>query len=140
MDSSGSDTDRAGARLRLHVPAEASELSGIRRNVRSHVAASGDHAEVADDLELVVSELATNVIEHTESPTLTITLERIDDDWVLEVSDVDDLDILDDVALPDPGEISGRGLFVVAALVDEIRIVDDGGRRALRCRRRSVRV
>ena len=112
MDSSGSDTDRAGARLRLHVPAEASELSGIRRNVRSHVAESGDHAEVADDLELVVSELATNVIEHTES-RLTITLERIDDDWVLEVSDVDDLDILDDVALPDPGEISGRGLFVV---------------------------
>jgi len=140
MDSNGSEPNRADARLWLQVPAEASQLSSIRRSVRSYVAARGGDAEVVDDLELVVSELATNVIEHTESPTLTITLDRIDDDWVLEVSDVDDLDILDDVALPDAGELTGRGLFVVAALVDDIRIVDNAGQRALRCRRRVARV
>jgi len=40
-------------------------------------------------------------------------------------------------AHPDRRKVAGRGLFVVAALVDELQIVDDGDRHALRCRRRA---
>ena len=140
MNSDGTHADLGTPRLRLHVPADTSELSGIRRSVRRYVTESGGGDGVADDLELVVSELATNVLEHTDSHTLTIILERTGDDWVLDVADVDDLDILDNVSLPDQDQIAGRGLFVVASLVDDLRIVEDGGRCALRCRRRFARV
>lgn len=138
MSSNGTHSDQGAPRLWLHVPADTSELSGIRRSVRNYISTSGGDDEVAGDLELVVSELATNVLEHTDSHTLTIVLERIDDEWVLDVADVDDLQILDDVSLPDQHQVAGRGLFVVASLVDDLRIVEDGGRCALRCRRRFV--
>jgi serine/threonine-protein kinase RsbW len=140
MSSSETRDDHGIARLWLHVPAETSELSGIRRSVRDYVVTAGGAGAVADDLELVVSELATNVLEHTDSQTLTVALERSGDDWVLDVADVDDLDILDNVSLPDQHQVTGRGLFVVASLVDDLRIVEDGGRCALRCRRRFAGV
>lgn len=140
MSSSETHDNQGTPRLWLHVPAETSELSGIRRSVRDYVVSSGGDQAVADDLELVVSELATNVLEHTDSKTLTVILDRVEDDWVLEVADVDDLDILDDVTLPDQHQATGRGLFVVASLVDELRVVEDGGRCAVRCRRRFARV
>jgi serine/threonine-protein kinase RsbW len=108
--------------------------------VRTYVTDAGGGDDVADDLELVVSELATNVIEHTTSPTLTIRVEKTPDAWVLDVADVDDLSILDHVELPDRSEVTGRGLFVVASLVDDVRIVDDGGRHAVRCTRHVERV
>lgn len=135
MSNNGTHSDQGIPRLWLHVPADTSELSGIRRSVRQYILESGGGEDVADDLELVVSELATNVLEHTNSHTLTVILERTDGDWVLDVADVDDLAILDNVSLPDQHQVAGRGLFVVASLVDELRIVEDGGRSALRCRR-----
>jgi serine/threonine-protein kinase RsbW len=133
MKESGPPSDRAVPALDLQTPADTGQLSEIRRRVRSYVLAAGGADDVADDLELVVSELATNVIEHTASPTLTIRVGRTPDSWILDVADVDDLRILDHVALPDRREVTGRGLYVVASLVDDLRIIDDGARHALRC-------
>ncbi len=137
MNESGPASNRVVPGVDLHAPADTAELSDIRRQVRAYVAEAGGDDDIADDLELVVSELATNVIEHTSSPTLTIRVEKTLDDWVLDVADVDDLSILDHVELPDRGEVTGRGLFVVASLVDDLRIVDDGDRLALRCSLRA---
>ena len=95
---------------------------------------AGGGSDLAADLELVVSELATNVIEHTRSPTLTVSISAHGDDWLVEVSDVADLGILDDVALPDQTQASGRGLFVVESIVDDIAIVEIGDSYAIRCR------
>ena len=139
MYDSGQPSNRATPGVDLHAPADTAQLSEIRRQVRAYVAEAGGDDDTADDLELVVSELATNVIEHTTSPTLTIRVEKTLDDWILDVADVDDVHILDHVSLPDRGEVTGRGLFVVASLVDELRIVDDGSRHALRCRRHVAR-
>jgi anti-sigma regulatory factor (Ser/Thr protein kinase) len=85
---------------------------------------------------LVASELATNVIEHTMSPTITLTIERTPEAWMIEVSDVDHPFVLSDVAvLPATSERAGRGLFVVRSLVDELEVVETPTSRALRCRR-----
>lgn len=135
MSDSGPPSERAQAGVVFGAPADTSQLSDIRRRVRDYVTAAGGDGDLADDFELVVSELATNVIEHTSSPTLRIRVERTPADWILDVSDVEDSHILDDVTLPDEREITGRGLFVVASLVDEVSIVDDGHRHAVRCRR-----
>ena len=69
---SGQPSNRAAPGLDLRAPADTAELSEIRRRVRAYVTDAGGGDDIADDLELVVSELATNVIEHTTSPTLTV--------------------------------------------------------------------
>jgi two-component sensor histidine kinase len=120
--------------LELHTGARTDELAGIRARVHSFVRSAGGDASTADDLELVVSELATNVIEHTSSPTLTIGLVRTPEEWILDVADVEDLSILEDVELPAVTNAFGRGLFIVTKLVDEIAIVDNGETHGVRCR------
>ncbi len=130
------DTDVGGARgaLEIRASADPAELSNVRQQVRKFVEGAGGDHDLAADLELVVSELATNVIEHTQSPTLTVVVSRTSDDWLIEVSDVGDLGILDDVVLPDSSQPAGRGLFVVGALVDDMTIVEVGDSYAIRCR------
>lgn len=128
------------AAIEVRVPAQTDELSGLRRIVREYIESAGGHRSTADDLELVASELATNVIEHTTSPTITITIERTPDAWMIEVSDVEDPFVLSDVAvLPAISERAGRGLFVVRSLVDDLEVVETPTSRALRCRRPLTR-
>ena len=120
--------------LEIRASADPSVLSGVRSRIRQFVEGAGGGSDLAADLELVVSELATNVIEHTRSPTLTVSISRTSEDWMVAVSDVTDLGILDDVALPDQTQASGRGLFVVESIVDDIAIVEMGESYAIRCR------
>jgi anti-sigma regulatory factor (Ser/Thr protein kinase) len=130
------DTDAGGPRgaLKIQATADPTELSSVRYQVRGFVERAGGSDDLAADLELVVSELATNVIEHTQSPTLTVIVARTTDDWLIEVRDVADLGILDDVALPDMSQPAGRGLFVVGSIVDDMTIVEVGDSYAIRCR------
>ena len=124
----------------MRVPAQPDELSGLRRFVREYIESAGGDPTTADDLELVTSELATNVIEHTTSSTITITIERTPDAWMIEVSDVEDPFVLSDVAvLPATSQRAGRGLFVVRSLVDELEVVETSTSRALRCCRQLTR-
>ena len=126
--------------VQVRVPAQPDELSGLRRVVREYIESAGGDPTTADDLELVTSELATNVIEHTTSSTITITIERTPDAWMIEVSDVEDPFVLSDVAvLPATSQRAGRGLFVVRSLVDELEVVETSTSRALRCCRQLTR-
>ena len=119
--------------------AVAGELAGLRRVVRSYVESAGGDGATVDDLELVVSELATNVIDHTTSPTISITIERTPDSWVIQVADVGDRFVLSNIAaLPPTFERTGRGLFVVRSLVDDLEIVETPTSRVIRCSRRST--
>ncbi len=130
------DSAGAVAAVEVRVSAQTVELAGLRRVVRRYVEAAGGDESTADDLELVVSELATNVIDHSASPTITIRIERTADAWLLEVADVEDRFLLADIALPASSEPTGRGLFVVRSLVDDLELVETPASRALRCRRR----
>lgn len=121
--------------VRIAKKADLAELSNIRRSVvgflRQHNAAD----DLVDDLSLVVSELASNVIEHTDSDTILVVVERTASDWVIDVADAESIPGLDDLSAPDPSMITGRGLFVVQSLVDSMKIVDEGGSFVVRCRR-----
>jgi anti-sigma regulatory factor (Ser/Thr protein kinase) len=121
--------------MMICVPAEASELSGIRSDVRAYIRGAGGDASLTGDLELVVSELATNVIEHTSSQVITVLVERDEAGWLIQVADVDDVSILDSVSLPPATSLTGRGLFVVRSLVDTLEVVDTETLRAVRCTR-----
>jgi serine/threonine-protein kinase RsbW len=136
MATDGRNSTDAVAAAEIRLRADPIELSGLRQAIRRYVEAAGGDVATADDLELVVSELATNVIDHTASPTITITIERTTDAWLIEVADVEDPRLLDAVALPPSSQPTGRGLFVVDALVDHLELVETSTSRLLRCRRR----
>lgn len=130
------ESDEASAAQRFTVPAEASMVATLRARVAQVARRGGADAGVIDDLELAVSELATNVVQHAGATEVSVTVRHEPGRWILEIDGTDDLDSVDTV-LPAPDALSGRGLFIVQAVMDEVEIVDDDGRRYLRCSRRS---
>jgi anti-sigma regulatory factor (Ser/Thr protein kinase) len=139
MTDHGRVPSGAVAPVEVRAPALAEQLAGLRRTIRNYVESAGGDPVTADDLELVVSELATNVIVHTTSPTISVTIERTSEEWLIEVADVGDGFVLSDVpTLPPTFERAGRGLFVVRSLVDAVEIVVTATSRVIRCRRRAT--
>ncbi|WP_395155552.1 ATP-binding protein [Ilumatobacter sp.] len=113
--------------------ADVSELAPLRAAFARLARQSGAPSDVAETFELVVSELATNVIQHSTSKTVTIAFERTDTNWQLLVSGADELDLDEPRAVPDPTQPAGRGLFIVEAAMDLVELVMIDGRRHVRC-------
>jgi anti-sigma regulatory factor (Ser/Thr protein kinase) len=107
--------------LRLDVPAEASRLSGIRRELAAWLDAAAVPHELAADLVAAANEACSNSIEHAyldASPGRVVlsadcTLDRV----TIQVSD-------DGVwrPLPDDPGYRGRGIAMMHALTDELLI------------------
>ncbi len=93
-----------------------------------------------DDVVLCVEEAATNAIRHSGSDRdVEISLRFADGDLLAEVKDQGrgfDLASFDREALPDVGSDHGRGLFIVAKLMDSLELSLDGGL-SVRMRRRA---
>lgn len=118
----------------VRVPADASLLTAARREVRSRLSAGGAGPMVISDLTLAVSELATNVIMHSDADEVVISLGLDDGRWYLDVSGAGGLGTLEP-GTPNSTEIGGRGLAVVSAVVDSVEIVERDGERWVRCTR-----
>lgn len=118
---------------RLTASSDTSEIASLRRRVAEFAREHGAAEQVVGDLELAVSELATNVAQHTDTDSIGVVVRCGADRWTIEVDDADGLDTLSDTALPEPDALSGRGLFIVHSVMDEVELVDDGGHRRLRC-------
>ncbi|MFN3214863.1 MAG: ATP-binding protein [Acidimicrobiales bacterium] len=93
-------------------------------------------ATTVGDIDLVVTELAANVIDHTPSPWVQVVVTAAPAALTVEVSHGGDA-----AGLPDPeswGTIEdgdrGRGLRIVRALCDNIGIVRSHDVTAIRCR------
>lgn len=125
----------AGTELRLDAPAAPRVLSEIRRLTRTFVAGHGASSDVAADLELAVSELTTNVIHHTHSRSINLVLARTAGGWQLDVADAEGVPPLDELDVPSPTEPTGRGLFIAAAVMDDLTVVDVDGVSVVRCLR-----
>ena len=124
--------------LRLSTRTDTHNLEWLRRMVRAFMNSHRSPPDVVDDLELVVSELGTNVIRHTDSDVLTVRLALVAGHWILDVADAEDLAALDDIALPPPDASHGRGLYIAAELMDDITTVEIGGRCFVRCTRTAT--
>jgi len=123
---------------RLTVPADTESLSGVRHHVRVTASELGAPEGLVDELVLAASELATNVIMHTDDEYLSVCVAVDERSCIIEVSGADALVEPTERPLPDPCEIGGRGLFLVTALMDEVRIVETDAGRAVRCLKRRV--
>jgi anti-sigma regulatory factor (Ser/Thr protein kinase) len=101
---------------------------------------------VVADYALVVSELATNIIEHGDGSTLIIFLDVTDPEWwEVEVAGgsrtaPDQLREPNMWSVASADEASGRGLGIVRHLMDDIAIGINDGLFSIRCRRRREAV
>jgi anti-sigma regulatory factor (Ser/Thr protein kinase) len=117
-----------------------------RQFVRTTLLHHGAAKSVIADHALVVSELATNIIEHGDGSDLIIFLDVADPEWWgMEVvggatSAANRSLVLEPAswAVAAADEPSGRGLGIVRHLVDDIVTDFSDGQISIRCRRRRV--
>jgi serine/threonine-protein kinase RsbW len=118
---------------------DTTQLAQIRRFVRTWFEQRDVERHAIDDFELAVSELATNAIQHGAGATIDIQL-TVDSDGISAVvaADSDDLERIGRVEtwqIAPPEAVNGRGLGIVAALMDVVEFSSDAGRAVFRCRR-----
>jgi anti-sigma regulatory factor (Ser/Thr protein kinase) len=115
-----------------------------RRFVSETLSLHGASAGIVSDYALAVSELASNIIEHGDGPSLVIYVDVTDPEWW-------DVEVVGSAAaaphrLPQPDmwrvagaeEPTGRGLGIVRHLMDDIVTVMTDDEISIRCRKRRA--
>jgi anti-sigma regulatory factor (Ser/Thr protein kinase) len=109
--------------IALEVP---DDVAGARALARAHAEAAGAPREAVEDLELAVSEVATNALVHGRGPRLVWCY--VDDgDLVFQVHDAGPgpADPLLGYLPPDLRRLRGRGLWLAHQLCDVVEIAGD---------------
>src|SRR5271157_5305452 len=121
----------ASPELRLCMAVDAAQLKATRDQVRLFLHAHAVDADVALDILLCVHEACANAIEHSSSASAVDVVVRLEQASVSVV--VADRGLGLDIELHDlhrePGLLQpdGRGLYVMACVMDELEVHVDGG-------------
>jgi serine/threonine-protein kinase RsbW len=109
--------------VRLDLPREAGSVPAVRRLLRSTLAVLKVDRQSGDDLELAITEACANVVDHASgTETFEVLLEVGDNRCSIDVRD--DGAGFDPAAVgpPGPGNERGRGLFLIRALAENVRM------------------
>lgn len=110
--------------VRLNLPREADSVPAVRRLLRCALSVFHVDRQDGDDLELALSEACANVVRHaTGADGIQICLDVAEDRCAIDVADNGagfDADAVND---PEPGGERGRGLFLIKALSDNVRML-----------------
>lgn len=119
------------------LPATAASAGAARSIVREAAAEAGLEGEQAWDLLLATTEAVTNAVRHGEAwPNDCILLATRRSPRGLQV-EVSDLGTFDSALAPTPLEAtSGRGMQIIAALVDRLEVKNADGRTLVRLEKR----
>ena len=118
--------------LSIHGTAD---IGVARRRVADAALSAGLSPERAADVALVLSELVTNALEHGTGTNAVVRCTVDDGKFELSVSS----ETSDDLPYakrepPGPAIAGGRGLYVVAKIVDSLTVVGIEGRVTVECR------
>lgn len=120
--------DTVHLQMSLDLPRESERVGQTRRMLDGALAGAGVEEDCRDDIRLALTEACTNVIEHAAlAATYHVDVTVIGDNCVIEVTD-DGGGF--DPAMVEPGDVwsdSGRGLQMVAAVVDGLDVVSVDG-------------
>jgi len=109
--------------VRLDLPREAGSVPAVRRLLRSTLAVLHVDRDSGADLELAITEACANVIHHANgTETFEVLLEVAEDHCAIDVRD--DGVGFDPAAVdaPDTSTERGRGLFLIKALAENVRM------------------
>ncbi|GAA2499327.1 ATP-binding protein [Winogradskya humida] len=109
--------------LHLNLPREVDSVPAVRRLLRCALAVFHVDREVGEDLEIALTEACANVVRHAEgADSLEVRLDVGEDRCAIDVSDNGegfDADAVDD---PVQSSEHGRGLFLIRALSENVRM------------------
>ncbi|MCU1359415.1 MAG: putative sigma factor regulation protein [Ilumatobacteraceae bacterium] len=140
MNTTGSTAGQATDEKQRQFARDTSQLTDIRRFVREWLGQRNVPSDVVDDFELAVSELATNATQHGSGPTidigLTVDVSGFTATVAAATEHMDGIGHVNTWRIAPPESLSGRGLGIVAAVMDVVEFSDDGDRAVFRCGRR----
>jgi len=118
-------------RLRLAVLSDASRLPAMRHDVQRFLRLHAVDPEATDDVVMSVHEACANAVHHSKSRA-DIVVELVLDGRSVKVAVSDsgcglDLEQCHPLREPELLRLRGRGLYLMAKLMDEFEISIDGG-------------
>ena len=109
--------------VRLNLPREVESVPAVRRLLRCALSSFQVNRQDGDDLELALTEACANVVRHASGADgIEVRLDVAEGHCAIDVADNGagfDANAVDD---PDPGGERGRGLFLIKALSDNVRM------------------
>ena len=113
------------------MPLEASHLLRARERLRDYLREYCASSDLIDDVVLCIEEACTNAIRHSGArDDMEIALRFADGRLVALVKDAGrgfDIESFDPCVAPDPARDHGRGLFIIANVMDELELRCDAG-------------
>ncbi|WP_326822426.1 ATP-binding protein [Streptosporangium sp. NBC_01756] len=129
------------ATIALRLPRDAASVPVIRQLLDASLGALGVEPQIREDIQLMLSEACSNVIQHaTPSDDYMVRTELSQDRCVIKVVDAGNgFDFAG--ARPSPPSTSehGRGLLIMKALADDIRFVNRHERGSIVCLEKKLR-
>lgn len=121
------------------LPAKHESLARVRSELSSALSGAGWPSEPISRVLVAVGEAVTNAVEHGSEGTATVQLEAIveGDQAIVKVSDEGCKGRSCPQSVPSPPPVSslrGRGLVMIHALADEVRIRRSGNGTEIRLR------
>ena len=118
-------------RLAFRLPLDPARLRRVRDRIRDYLHGLGCPSETIADVVLAAEEAMANAVRHSgAADELEISLAFDGRDLIAEITDHGrgfDASRLDLARPPDPTAPGGRGLFLMAALLDELQVQGNGG-------------
>lgn len=139
MSTTGPAASSTTDELHRRFPRATSQLGDIRRFVRSWFEQHQVPPTIIDDFELAVSELATNATQHGAGVSIDIVLAVNDQSISAVVAAQTDhaaqIGSVESWHIAPASAVDGRGLGIVAAVMDVVEFSSDAGQAVFRCRR-----
>jgi serine/threonine-protein kinase RsbW len=109
--------------LQLNLPREVDSVPAVRRLLRCALAVFEVDRDSGDDLEIALTEACANVVKHADgADSIQIRLDVAADRCTIDVSDNGEGFDTEAVDEPGPGSDRGRGLFLIKALSENVRM------------------
>jgi serine/threonine-protein kinase RsbW len=109
--------------VRLNLPREVDSVPAVRRLLRCALSAFQVDRQDGDDLELALTEACANVVKHaTGADGIEVRLDVAEDRCAIDVADNGAGFDASAVGEPEPNSERGRGLFLIRALSDNVRM------------------
>ncbi len=137
-----STTDSSLPRLAFRLPLDPARLLRARQRIRDYLYERCLSGDDINTVVLAIEEAMTNAVRHSgASDDLEVDLHLEGRDLVAEVRDHGcgfDVDAFDAAEVPDLLEAGGRGLFLIAKLMDELQLRRDGGLEVRAVKRKAL--
>ncbi|BCJ55529.1 hypothetical protein Asp14428_70040 [Actinoplanes sp. NBRC 14428] len=109
--------------VHLNLPREVGSVPAVRRLLRCALATFGVDRQDGDDLELALTEACANVVNHAAgADSIQVRLDVAADRCAIDVADNGAGFDTGEVAEPDATSDRGRGLFLIKALSENVRM------------------